>query len=117
MLFIPDNGSRFVERYLLTASGFMWCFTIVQELSSACKAKPPTLYVIRTEPGINAFAAGNKDEDSVSQLIAIVCGVSAVSMLGRYFGMFGGFGRFLGLDHTFDSDMRSRTSGAAKVEP
>ena len=105
---------------------------IVAELSSACKIKPPELYVIRHEPGINAFVAGHGEADTVmavtrgalddltrdelkgvaahefshitngdmrlcTQLIAIICGVSSLSMFGRYVGMLGGLGRIFGL--------------------
>ncbi len=105
---------------------------IVAELSSACKIKPPELYVIRHEPGINAFVAGHGEDDTImavtkgalddltrdelkgvaahefshitngdmrlcTQLIAIICGVSALSMFGRYLGMLGGLGRIFGL--------------------
>jgi Zn-dependent protease with chaperone function len=104
---------------------------IVQELSDACNVKPPTLYVIRDQPGINAFVAGTGDNDRVmavtqgaldrltreelkgvsahefshmlngdmilsTQLIAIVYGVSSMSTIARFLGMFGGIGRFLG---------------------
>jgi len=105
---------------------------IVAELSSACKIRPPELYVIRHEPGINAFVAGHGDGDAVmavtrgalddltrdelkgvaahefshitngdmrlcTQLIAIICGVSALSMFGRYVGMLGGLGKIFAL--------------------
>jgi Zn-dependent protease with chaperone function len=37
---------------------------IVQQLSVACKVKPPALYIMRNEHGINSFVAGYKESDT-----------------------------------------------------
>lgn len=40
-------------------------FNVVQEMSLAANMPPPTIYVLREEEGINAFAAGYSNNDAV----------------------------------------------------